>query len=132
MAISVKKVSWVLDADIQGFFDNIDHQWMMKMLRYRISDPRILRLIKLTLKAGVMDQGCKIQTKVGTPQGAVISPLLGNIYLHYVLDLWSQQWRRKHARGEVYVVRYADDSVVCFQFKDVNRRIINQRTKTPA
>jgi len=117
MAITVKKVSWVLDADIQGFFDNINHEWMMKFLGHRISDPRILRLIKSTLKAGVVDQGCKSRTVVGTPQGAVISPLLGNIYLHYVLDLWVQQWRQRHARGEVYVVRYADDTVFCFQYK---------------
>ena len=117
MAITVKKVSWVLDADIQGFFDSVDHDWLITFLRHRISDPRILRLIKLTLTAGVMDQGCKSKTAVGTPQGAVISPLLGNIYLHYVLDLWVQQWRKCHTRGEVYVVRYADDCVVCFQYK---------------
>ena len=117
MAITTRKVSWVLDADIQGFFDSINHDWLMSFLEHRISDPRLLRLIKLTLTAGVMDQGCKSKTVVGTPQGAVISPLLGNIYLHYVLDLWVEQWRHRHARGEAYVVRYADDSVFCFQYR---------------
>lgn len=130
MAITAKKVSWVLDADIQGFFDSIDHKWLMTFLEHRISDPRILRLVKLTLTAGVMDQGCQFKTSVGTPQGAIISPLLGNIYLHYVLDLWVQQWRQRHARGEVYVVRYADDCVVCFQYKDDGvcfQRSLNER-----
>jgi RNA-directed DNA polymerase len=124
MAIMTKKVSWVLDADIQGFFDNINHKWLMKFLEQRISDPRILRLIKLMLTAGVMDQGCKSRTVVGTPQGAVISPILGNIYLHYALDLWVDQWRHRHARGEVYVVRYADDSVFCFQYKSDGERFL--------
>ena len=123
MAITVKKVSWVLDADIQGFFDNINHDWMMIFLKHRIADPRLLRLIKLTLTAGVMDEGCRSKTVVGTPQGAVISPLLGNIYLHYVLDLWVNQWRKGQARGEVYVVRYADDSVLCCQYKSDGERL---------
>ena len=126
MAIATKKVSWVLDADIKGFFDNINHNWLMKFLEHRISDPRILRLIKLTLTAGVMEEGCKTKTRIGTPQGAVISPLLGNIYLHYVLDLWVEQWRKRHARGEVYIVRYADDTVICFQYKAEGERF--QRT----
>jgi RNA-directed DNA polymerase len=124
MAITTKKVSWVLDADIQGFFDNINHDWLMKFLEHRISDPRLLRLIKLTLTAGVVDQGCKSRTVVGTPQGAVISPLLGNIYLHYALDLWVEQWRHCHARGEAYVVRYADDSVFGFQYRSDGERFL--------
>jgi group II intron reverse transcriptase/maturase len=124
MAITTKKVSWVLDADIQGFFDNINHGWLMKFLEHRISDPRLLRLIKLTLTAGVVDQGCKSRTVVGTPQGAVISPLLGNIYLHYALDLWVEQWRHCHARGEAYVVRYADDSVFGFQYRSDGERFL--------
>jgi hypothetical protein len=86
-------------------------------MKQRISDPRILRVIKLILKAGVVDQGCKTKTMVGTPQGAVISPLLGNIYLHYVLDLWVEQWRKGKTQGEVYAIRYADDTVFCFQHK---------------
>lgn len=122
MAITTKKVSWVLDADIQGFFDAIDHERLMELIEHRVSDPRILRLIKLTLTAGVMANGSKSKTVVGTPQGAVISPLLGNIYLHYVLDLWANQWRNRHARGEVYIVRYADDSVFCFQYKSDGER----------
>lgn len=117
MAITAKKVSWILDADIRGFFDNINHDWMMKFMKQRVSDPRILRVIKLILKAGVVDQGCKTKTMVGTPQGAVISPLLGNIYLHYVLDLWVEQWRKGKTQGEVYAIRYADDTVFCFQHK---------------
>lgn len=122
MAITTKKVSWVLDADIQGFFDAIDHERLMELIEHRVSDARILRLIKLTLTAGVMANGSKSKTVVGTPQGAVISPLLGNIYLHYVLDLWANQWRNRHARGEVYIVRYADDSVFCFQYKSDGER----------
>ncbi|ETW94165.1 MAG: maturase, partial [Candidatus Entotheonella gemina] len=117
MAITTRKVSWIVDADISRFFDQIDHGWMMKFLRHRIADKRILRLIELTLKAGVMEEGRKIRTRVGTPQGAVISPLLANIYLHYVLDLWAHQWRRKQARGECYIVRFADDSVMGFQYR---------------
>jgi len=124
MAITAKKVSWVLDADIQGFFDHINHDWMMKFLNHRISDPRLLRLIKLTLTAGVVDQGCQSKTVVGTPQGAVVSPLLGNIYLHYALDLWVDQWRHRHARGEAYVVRYADDSVFGFQYRSDGERFL--------
>lgn len=115
VAITQKKVSWVLDADISRFFDTIDHQWMMNMLAHRVADKRLLALIERTLKAGVIDEGRLTKTEVGTPQGAVISPLLANIYLHYVLDLWSHQWRKRHARGECYIVRYADDTVLCFQ-----------------
>ena len=130
MAITTKKVSWVLDADIQGFFDAIDHDWLMTLLKHRISDPRVLRLIKLTLTAGVLDNGSRTKTVIGTPQGAVISPLLGNIYLHYVLDLWANQWRNRHARGDMYIVRYADDSVFCFQYKSDGERFqraLNER-----
>jgi group II intron reverse transcriptase/maturase len=117
MAISYKKVSWILDADLKGFFDTIDHQWMIRFLSHRIADKRVLRLVKSWLSAGVMDEHTKHKTWVGTPQGAVISPLLANIYLHYALDLWVQQWRKRHARGDVYIVRYADDFVMGFQYK---------------
>ena len=116
-ALTEKKVSWVLDADIQGFFDHLDHDWLMRFIQHRISDQRIHRLIAGMLNAGVVDAGQWTETRVGTPQGAVISPLLANIYLHYVLDLWIHHWRRHHARGEVYVVRYADDFVVGFQYR---------------
>jgi len=117
MAISVKKVSWVLDADLKGFFDRINHQWMMHFLEQRIADKRILRLIKGWLSAGVTEDKCTHKTWVGTPQGAVISPLLANIYLHYALDLWVHQWRKRHARGEVYIVRYAGDFVIGLQYE---------------
>lgn len=117
MAVTVKKVSWILDADLKGFFDRINHQWMMRFLDQRIADKRILRLIKGWLSAGVMEDNSTHKTWVGTPQGAVISPLLANIYLHYVLDLWLHQWRKRHARGEVYIIRYADDFVIGLQYQ---------------
>lgn len=116
MALTVKKVSWVLDADIQGFFDHIDHEWLMQFVSHRVNDRRVLDILVRTLRAGVEDEGRRVRTRVGTPQGAVISPLLANIYLHYVLDLWVHQWRQRHARGEVYMVRYADDFVLGFQY----------------
>jgi len=122
VAISQKKVSWVLDADISKFFDTIDHAWLMKFLRHRIADKRILQLLEKIVKAGVIDEGRYSKTVVGTPQGAVISPLLANIYLHYVLDLWANQWRKRYARGECYIVRYADDSVMGFQYKSDGER----------
>ena len=117
MAITRKKVSWVLDADLKGFFDTIDHQWMMRFLAHRIADTRVLRLVQGWLSAGVVDKETKYKTWVGTPQGAVISPLLANIYLHYGLDLWLHQWRKRHARGEVYIIRYADDFVIGLQYQ---------------
>lgn len=117
VAITQKKVSWVLDADISRFFDTINHEWLMKFLAHRIADKRLLVLIERTLKAGVIEDERYSKTEVGTPQGAVISPLLANIYLHYVFDVWANRWRKQHARGECYIVRYADDSVMCFQYK---------------
>jgi group II intron reverse transcriptase/maturase len=117
-AITRKKVSWVLDADIRGFFDAIDHGWLMRFVAHRIADKRILRLVQKWLAAGVLEEGKWSVTEKGTPQGATISPLLANIYLHYVLDLWVQQWRRRLARGEVIIVRYADDFVLGFQYED--------------
>jgi group II intron reverse transcriptase/maturase len=110
-----KKVNWVLDADIRGFFDAIDHGWMVKFVEHRIADKRIVRLIQKWLAAGVLEDGKWSRTDEGTPQGATISPLLANVYLHYVFDLWVQQWRKREARGEVIVVRYADDFVMGFQ-----------------
>ena len=117
VAITSKKVSWVLDADIKGFFDTIDHEWLLKFLEHLISDKRILRLIGKWLRAGVSDEGQWSETTVGTPQGAVISPLLGNVFLHYVLDLWIQDWRGRNCRGDVVIVRYADDFVIGFQHR---------------
>jgi len=115
VGLTRKKVNWVLDADIRGFFDNIDHEWMVKFLQHRIADARMLRLIQKWLKAGVSEQGQWSGTKIGVAQGAVISPLLANVYLHYVLDLWVEAWRKKCARGDVIIIRYADDFVMGFE-----------------
>jgi len=124
------KVNWVLDADIQAFFDTIDHAWMLKFLEHRIADGRILRLIRKWLTAGVVEDGERKVSQVGTPQGAVISPLLANIYLHYVFDLWTHRWRRHEADGDVIVVRYADDSVVGFeQRQDIETFLADLRTR---
>ena len=112
-----KKVNWVLDLDVRGFFDNVSHEWLVKFVEHRIADRRILRLIQKWLKAGVSEQGEWKETKVGTPQGAVASPLLANVYLHYVFDLWVNQWRRKWAQGDMIVVRYADDAVLGFEHR---------------
>lgn len=120
-----KKVNWVLDADVRAFFDNLRHEWLEKFVEHRIADPRILRLIRKWLRAGVTADGKWSGTEAGTPQGAVVSPLLANVYLHYVLDLWVQQWRSRHARGDVVIVRYADDFVMGFQHRDEAERFLN-------
>ena len=112
-----RKVNWVLDADIQGFFDAIDHQWLLTFLRHRVADRRIIRLVAKWLRAGVSEDGEWTKSTVGTPQGAVASPLLANVFLHYVFDLWAHWWRNHHARGELIIVRYADDFVVGFQHR---------------
>ena len=126
VGLDKRKVSWVLDADIRGFFDAIDHEWMRKFLGHRIADRRILRLIRKWLRAGVSDDGTWSKTTVGTPQGAVISPLLANVFLHYVLDLWAQHWRKHYARGEVIIVRYADDFVMGFQHRSDAERCLQE------
>jgi RNA-directed DNA polymerase len=123
VGITRKKVNWILDADIRNFFGELDHKWMLKFLGHRVGDPRILRLIKKWLRAGVSEEGEWSKTVVGTPQGAVISPMIANIYLHYVLDLWVQQWRKKYAKGEVIIVRYADDFVIGFQCQQDAERL---------
>jgi group II intron reverse transcriptase/maturase len=115
VAIQKRRVNWVLDADIRGFFDNMSHEWTMKFVEHRVADRRILRLIQKWLKAGVSEDGQWSETRIGTPQGAVASPLLANIYLHYVFDLWVEAWRKKVATGTVVVVRYADDLVLGFE-----------------
>jgi RNA-directed DNA polymerase len=125
-AIQFKKVSFVLDADIRTYFDTIDHRWMEKFIEHRIADKRIVRLIKKWLKAGVIEDGQWRASEEGSPQGASISPLLSNIYLHYVLDLWVQQWRRRHAQGEVVIVRWADDFVAGFQYQDDADRFLRE------
>src|ERR1700678_918037 len=112
-----KKVNWVLDADIRGFFDNMSHEWTTKFIEHRVADRRMLRLIRKWLKAGVSEDGQWSETKQGTPQGAVVSSLLANMYLHYVFDLWADAWRRKVATGDVIIVRYADDLVMGFQHR---------------
>lgn len=112
VGISRTNVSWIVDADIRSFFDTVSHLWLIKFVEHRIGDPRIVRLIGKWLKAGTLEEGQLVASEEGTPQGAVISPLLANIYLHYVFDLWAHQWRRRHARGNVVIVRYADDIVV--------------------
>ncbi|HUD14510.1 MAG TPA: group II intron reverse transcriptase/maturase, partial [Terracidiphilus sp.] len=115
VGIQRKKVNWILDADIRGFFDNMSHEWTKKFIEHRVADRRILRLIQKWLKAGVSEDGQWSETNVGTPQGAVVSPLIANVYLHYAIDLWADVWRRKVARGDVIIVRYADDLVMGFQ-----------------
>jgi group II intron reverse transcriptase/maturase len=117
-----RKINWILDADIQGFFDNLDHGWLLQFIEHRIADKRVLRHIRKWLKAGVMEEQSWYCQEVGTPQGGSISPLLANIYLHYVLDLWVSHWRRHSASGDVIIVRYADDFVVGFQFYEEAQR----------
>jgi RNA-directed DNA polymerase len=112
VGITRTNVNWIVDADIKSFFDTVSHEWLIKFLEHRIGDPRIIRLIGKWLKAGTLEEGELVASEEGTPQGAVISPLLANIYLHYVFDLWAHQWRQRHAQGNVVIVRYADDIVV--------------------
>jgi group II intron reverse transcriptase/maturase len=117
-AISHRRVNWVLEVDIRGFFDAIDHGWLIKFIEHRVADKRVVRLIQKWLAAGVLEDGKWSATEQGTPQGATISPLLANVYLHYVLDLWVQHWRKHVARGQVSIVRYADDFVLGFEHYD--------------
>jgi RNA-directed DNA polymerase len=125
MGLMNRPIHWVLDADISAFFDTIDHAWMRRFLEHRIGDERVLRLIDKWLRAGVWEAGKRIPAQRGTPQGAVISPLLANIYLHYVFDLWVHQWRaRPWTVGQVIVVRYADDTIVGFQSEVEARRFL--------
>jgi group II intron reverse transcriptase/maturase len=112
-----KNVRWVLDADIRSFFDTVDHGWMQRFVEHRIADRRMVRLLMKWLHAGVMENGEVRAVEEGTPQGGLISPLLANIYLHYALDLWVRQWKARHARGAIYIVRYADDFVMAFELE---------------
>jgi len=123
-ALMSQRVNWVLDADIRSFFDSVDHEWLMRMLAHRIADRRVLRLIRMWLEAGVLESGEWRETDRGTPQGAGISPLLANVFLHYVLDLWVQQWRRRHTHGRLVIVRYADDFVMGFEKADDAQRML--------
>jgi len=122
MGIHAARVNWILDADIRSFFDQIDQQWLMRFLEHRIGDERILRLVRKWLKAGVLEDGDWSVSEKGTPQGAVVSPLLANVYLHYVFDLWAEQWRRREAKGKMILVRYADDLIAGFEHEAEARR----------
>jgi group II intron reverse transcriptase/maturase len=113
-----RPINYIVDADIRGFFDNVDHQWMMKFIEHRIKDTNFNHLIARMLRAGVMEAGIYYDTPQGTPQGGVVSPILANIYLHYVTDLWFEKRIRRQCRGAAYMVRYADDCVYCFEHKD--------------
>ena len=117
VGIDTRKVSWILDADIRSFFNEVSQDWLVRFVEHRIGDKRIVRLIQKWLKAGVLDDGVVVVEEKGTGQGAVISPLLANVYLHYVFDLWAHRWRRREAKGDVILVRYADDIVVGFQYE---------------
>jgi hypothetical protein len=113
--IGKRRINWILDADIQSFFDTVSQEWLIRFIEHRVGDRRVVRLIRKWLAAGVLEDGQVIVTEEGTPQGAVISPLLANIYLHYVYDLGVQHWRQRSAKGDVIVVRYADDTIVGFE-----------------
>jgi group II intron reverse transcriptase/maturase len=126
VGITQKKVNWVLDLDIRSFFDRISHEWLVKFVEHRIEDKRIVRLIRKWLKAGVMEDGRWFGTEEGTPQGSVISPILANLYLHYVLDVWTEAWRKKAAHGDVIIVRYADDAVLGFQYREEAEQFLEQ------
>jgi RNA-directed DNA polymerase len=119
-----KRVNWVLDADIRGFFDHLDREWLVKFLRHRIADERVLRLVMKWLNAGVIEDGTWSDSGEGTPQGGSLSPLLANVYLHYVLDLWADHWRKTQARGNVIITRFADDFIVGFQHQDDAERFL--------
>ena len=125
IGIDSKKVNFILDADIQSFFDRVSHDWLVRFVEHRIGDPRIIRLIQKWLKAGVLEDGVVINSDRGTGQGSVISPLLANIYLHYVIDLWAERWRRREATGDMIIVRYADDIIVGFEHETDARRFLD-------
>src|SRR2546427_8611255 len=121
-----KKVNWVLDLDIKGFFDGLPHEWLVKFVEHRVADRRVVRLIQKWLNAGVLEEGTRTRSEVGTVQGGSISPLLANLYLHYVFDLWVQRWRKKQARGDVVVVRFADDFVVGFEHREEAEQFLTE------
>ena len=125
VGINSTKVNYILDADIAGFFDSVDQSWLVRFLNHRVGDPRIIRLIRKWLQAGVLEDGEVTVSDKGTGQGSVASPLLANIYLHYAFDLWADRWRRREATGNMIIVRYADDIVVGFEHEDDARRFWN-------
>lgn len=126
VGITQKKVNWVLDADIRDFFSSLDRGWLQKFLQHRIADKRVLRLVDKWLAAGVIEEGEWTDSEVGTPQGASVSPLLANVYLHHVFDLWADWWRRRHAHGDVIVVRWADDFIVGFEHREDAERFLTE------
>lgn len=122
VGIETRKVSYILDADVAGFFDGVSQDWLVRFVEHRVGDRRIIHLIRKWLRAGVLEDGIVTVSERGTGQGSVISPLLSNIYLHYVFDLWADRWRRREATGDVIIVRYADDIVVGFEHEADARR----------
>jgi len=126
VGIMTKKVNWVLDADIRAFFDTLDHGWLVKFVEHRVADRRVVRLIQKWLSAGVLEDGKRTRSEVGTVQGGSVSPLLANVYLHYVFDLWVQRWRKTRAHGDVVVVRFADDFVVGFEHRTEAERFLTE------
>jgi group II intron reverse transcriptase/maturase len=126
VGIETRRVNWVLDADIRGFFDTLDHEWLTRFLEHRVADRRVVRLIQKWLRAGVLEDGQRMRSEIGTVQGGSISPLLANVYLHYVFDLWVHRWRRTVARGDVVVARFADDFVVGFEHREEAERFLTE------
>jgi group II intron reverse transcriptase/maturase len=124
VGLESRKVNWVVDADIQSFFDTVDRQWLIRFVEHRIGDKRLVRLIQRWLKAGVLEDGQVRTSERGTAQGAVISPLLANVYLHYVLDLWARRWRKREAKGDMIIVRYADDFIAGFEHESDAHRFL--------
>ena len=129
VGITTKRVNFILDADIRSFFDEVNQSWLVRFVEHRIDDPRIIRLIQKWLKAGVLEDGVVTVSDKGTGQGSVISPLLANVYLHYVIDLWADRWRRREAKGDMIIVRYADDIVVGFEHETDARRFWDEMEK---
>src|SRR5207302_9771375 len=129
VGISSKQVNYVLDADIRSFFDSVSQEWLVRFLEHRVSDPRVIRLIRKWLKAGILEDGVVTVSERGTGQGSVISPLLANVYLHYVFDLWAERWRRREATGDMILMRYADDIVVGFEHEADARRFWDDMRK---
>jgi len=122
VGITTKKVNFILDADIRSYFESVNQAWLIRFLQHRINDPRIIRLIQKWLKAGILEDGVVTISDTGTGQGSVASPLLSNVYLHYVFDLWAERWRRREASGDMIIVRYADDIIVGFECETDARR----------
>jgi len=129
VGITTKRVNFILDADIRSFFDEVSQSWLVRFVEHRIGDPRIIRLIQKWLKAGVLEDGVVTISDKGTGQGSVISPLLANVYLHYVIDLWANRWRQREAKGDMIIVRYADDIVVGFEYETDARRFWDEMEK---